>query len=56
MPLFDTGIVFGTGFGNRHPFIVSRNGQRFLVNRAQTPVATPITIVLNWAEGLKPPN
>jgi Tol biopolymer transport system component len=55
--LFDTGIVFGTGFGNRHPYAVSRDGQRILVNHSSNPAgagAAPITVVLNWPAAIKP--
>jgi serine/threonine protein kinase len=34
-------------------YSVSADGQRFLINRASEEVFSPITVVLNWAAGLK---
>ena len=49
-PLFATGAVVGT----RYQYAVAGGGQRFLINTAPVTVASaPITVVLNWTEGLK---
>jgi len=34
---------------NRTHYVPSRDGRRFLVNTALDIVASPITVVLNWA-------
>ena len=63
-----TVIVQGTGFEVgavrplfethqslvRAPYDVSANGQRFLISVAlDQPVSAPITLVVNWAAGMK---
>jgi Tol biopolymer transport system component len=52
-PLFQTSVARGV-HSQRTQYVPSRDGQRFLIS---TPVAeqvpTPITVVLNWAAGLK---
>jgi Tol biopolymer transport system component len=49
-PLFETRIVLG----GRYQYAVSADGQRFLINTAPEQAApAPITVVLNWAAGLK---
>ena len=49
-PLFDLRATPSDGWN----YAVSANGQRFLVLRSpDNAAATPITIVLNWAETLK---
>jgi dipeptidyl aminopeptidase/acylaminoacyl peptidase len=45
--LFQTG--FRTGFGSVYGYVVSKDGQRFLLtNPAQVENSSPLTIVLNW--------
>ena len=49
--LFDAQIEDG---GWRNQYVVSGDGQRFLVNTfAVDAVQGPITVVLNWTSGLK---
>jgi hypothetical protein len=44
--LFTTGI---TTFNRRNQYVVTRDGQRFLVNvSAEDRNSAPITVVLNW--------
>jgi len=46
--LFDTGIV-GSLFERRNQYAVTRDGQRFLVNRsAEDKGSPPITVIVNW--------
>ena len=40
-------------YGVRHFYDVAPDGQRFLVNTVAEASSAPITVVLNWAEGLK---
>jgi Tol biopolymer transport system component len=48
--LFQIGWVNGLG----HPYTVSADGQRFLVNAAPVnTAAVPMTVVMNWAAGLR---
>ena len=46
--LFETGI---TSTQNDGPYVVSRNGQRFLIPVPDRSVNAPMTVVLNWAVG-----
>ena len=40
--------------GQRYPYAVSADGQRFLINALPEQAASaPITVVLNWTAGLK---
>jgi hypothetical protein len=40
--------------GRRYSYVVSADGQRFLINRApEQTTQAPITVVLNWTAGLK---
>jgi Tol biopolymer transport system component len=51
-PLFQTRVSPGVT-SNRTHYVVSRDGQRFLVNtQANDLTATPITLVLNWTAAL----
>jgi len=51
--LFQTRVPAGVT-ANRTHYVPSRDGRRFLVNtQSGDPVATPITVVLNWTAGLK---
>jgi eukaryotic-like serine/threonine-protein kinase len=51
-PLFQTHII--TGFLWRNRYVVSADGQRFLMlNPAAENASTPITVVLNWPADLK---
>jgi eukaryotic-like serine/threonine-protein kinase len=53
-PLFDTGIR-ASFVDRRNQYVVTRDGQRFLVNvSAEDENSAPITVVLNWQAGLKP--
>jgi hypothetical protein len=48
VPLFMThigGAVQGT---NRHQYMVSPDGQRFLMNNITEEATAPITVILNW--------
>jgi len=38
----------------RNSYIPSRDGQRFLVNLLRDTADTPISVVMNWNEELKP--
>ena len=46
--LFQTQVTAGVT-PNRTHYVPSRDGRRFLVNTALDIVASPITVVLNWA-------
>ncbi len=48
-PLFEARALDPT----RNRFAVSADGQRFLMNSAPQTASAPITVVLNWAAGLK---
>jgi Tol biopolymer transport system component len=48
-PLFETRALDPT----RNRFAVSADGQRFLINTDPQTTSAPITVVLNWAAGLK---
>lgn len=45
VPLFATRFVAPQ---NRQQYIVSPDGQRFLMNAPTNDVASPITLILNW--------
>ena len=48
--LFETRAVTGLG----HPYNLSADGQRFLINTAPEQAASaPITVVLNWTASLQ---
>src|SRR5262247_3410548 len=48
-PLFTTRVGGAVQSPDRPQYIVSRDGQRFLMNTiTQEPVTSPITLVLNW--------
>jgi len=49
--LFD--ISPQSGFPLRAPYDVTRDGQRFLVTTPVESADTPITVVVNWAAGIK---
>ena len=50
-PLFKTSLL---GIANNKPYVVTRDGQRFLVPVAVNPPgAAPLTIVLNWPAKLR---
>ena len=52
-PLFDTRILTA-GPEFRNHYVVTRDGQRFLINSiTEERVATPISIVKNWTALLK---
>jgi hypothetical protein len=48
--LFPTRIV-GTTFVQRQQYVVSRDGQRFLINTVQEETTAPITLIVNWKAG-----
>ena len=49
LPLFATQIAGGPTPGtNSQQYVVSPDGQRFLVNVATDEASTPITLILNW--------
>jgi protease II len=52
--LFETPSRRSAGTGTSPPYVVSRDGQRFLIMSLPTDSvsADPITVVLNWAAGL----
>jgi len=50
-PLFETRIFLMTNFRNH--YVVSRDGQRFLINSRLEETSGPITVVLNWTSQLK---
>jgi hypothetical protein len=48
-PLFPAGVV-----SDNNMYAVTRDGQRFLVNKPQTPVtAAPLTVIVNWTSTLQ---
>jgi hypothetical protein len=49
-PLFQTGI---TATQNNNPYVVTRDGQRFLVPVVDQSAAAQMTVVLNWREGIQ---
>jgi serine/threonine protein kinase/Tol biopolymer transport system component len=49
-PLFQTGI---TSTQNNHPYVVTRDGQRFLVPLINQSAASQMTVVLNWLAGVQ---
>ncbi len=52
-PLFDTGIK-GLFVDRRNHYVVTRDGQRFLLNvTAEDDNLAPITVVMNWAAGIE---
>ena len=56
VPLFEAHLLNGPtlGPGFRHQYDVARDGQRFLLNVPLEDAAdSSITVVLNWAAGLK---
>ena len=50
-PLFDTRIFQLTTFRNN--YVVSRDGQRFLINSRMEDNSAPFAVVLNWTSDLK---
>ena len=54
--LFNTGLVNLAHLGRYHTYAASSDGQRFLIPRpasTATEAASPIVVVLNWADGIK---
>jgi hypothetical protein len=49
--LFQTGIERTTGYAS-HQYDVSSDGQRFLINAAET-TASPLTVVVNWPASIR---
>jgi eukaryotic-like serine/threonine-protein kinase len=49
-PLFQTGI---TSTQNNHPYVVTRDGKRFLVPVVDQSAASQMTVLLNWREGIQ---
>ena len=53
-PLFNTGIA-GSFFDRFNQYLVTRDGQRVLVNRsAEDENSAPITVVMNWNAAPRP--
>jgi hypothetical protein len=48
VPMFPTQLVGANQDTDGYRYIVSPNGQRFLMNMAIEEVAAPITVILNW--------
>ena len=48
VPLFQTRIAGPLGVGQRFPYAVSRDGQRFLMYVEETGTTPAITVILNW--------
>ena len=53
VPLFATRVGGAVQSNNPQQYMVSPDGQRFLMNTVTEEAASPITVVLNWAAGLK---
>jgi hypothetical protein len=53
VPLFTTRIGGAVQGVARQQYVVSPDGQRFLMNAVPDELAAPITILLNWEEELK---
>ena len=51
--LFTTRIGGAVQSNLRQQYLVSPDGQRFLMNNVVEEAATPLTIVLNWRGGTK---
>jgi serine/threonine protein kinase/Tol biopolymer transport system component len=49
-PLFQTNI---TSRQNNHPYVVTRDGQRFLIPVSDQSAASQMTVVLNWLAGVQ---
>jgi hypothetical protein len=47
VPLFAARVGRPVG-GGRQEYMVSPNGQRFLINTLTDEAATPLTLILNW--------
>jgi hypothetical protein len=48
VPLFTTHVGGGVQAVNRQQYVVSPDGQRFLMNTSTDDAPVPITVVLNW--------
>jgi len=53
--VFNSGNGFGANANAPYPYVVTRDGQRFLVSvdTSQQGTETPMTIVVNWPASLK---
>jgi hypothetical protein len=53
--VFISGNGFGGSANSPYPYVVAHDGQRFLVSidTSQQAAEVPITVVVNWASGLK---
>jgi eukaryotic-like serine/threonine-protein kinase len=49
-PLFQSGIA---AIQNNHPYVVTRDGQRFLIPVIDQSAASQMTVVLNWVAGVQ---
>ena len=49
-PLFQSGLMSTL---NNHPYVVTRDGQRFLVPVIDQSAASQMTVVLNWPAGVQ---
>ena len=45
--------VFNGAVSNTHHWDLTPDGKRFLINTVPTDISAPLTVVLNWQEGLK---
>ena len=48
VPLFATHVGGADQGGDRQQYIVSADGQRFLMNTVVNETAAPLTVILNW--------
>jgi Tol biopolymer transport system component len=54
VPLFETRIILSTGAIAGRQYVVTADGQRFLINQPPTgPLSTSITVAINWLAGLR---
>ena len=49
LPLFKTQVAPIRSI-SRQQYVVSRDGQRFLISTTQEPTASPITLIINWRD------
>ena len=53
VPLFQTSLVPASVTGNRNQYLVTRDGQRFLLCESATPTPPHLTLVVNFARTLE---
>jgi hypothetical protein len=54
IPLFATRTSGAVESYSRQQYMVSRDGQRFLMNTVTDEATAPITVILNWSHGSQP--